>query len=562
MTVPSARAEGAGRSVRTERLILAGAVVWATVLTAIRWPVWLAPSIRSESSIDSAVFVLAGDLIRRGGAPYVSYWDHKAPLLHLLDAFGLTLAGGRVWGVWLVSAIATAGSAMLAWLVMRRAFNAVAAMTGLAFLLVTLGRLLPLNMAEGYLFPLQWATAFVVVAASSDADEARMSRRMRSPFVSGVAVGVLGTLAFLLRANLIGAAASAVIVLAIGAGRRYGVRGLLGLIAGGALGTILTLLPFLGWIAWRGASSAFVEQALRYNTLYSAATWGERIHSPREALPELFGGGALMLGVVCWLIAAWRALSVNRSSRSTLARACALFATVWVPIELVLATTAGRPYPHYYTTLFAPFAFSVALAVTEVVGANAAIDDVLRSNGGRVVGALTLVLLLAGVRRIAYDLRTGALHSDRADQVTRVAAYVRAATKPNETIFIWGHAADVYFLSDRRPASRYIYPLPLLTPGYADSTRVAAFVGELVRARPSLIIEASGAGLEGQDLTPRLDRLDTTWRYPAAAASPAPATRSWWRAERTLAPFYEYVSDHYAPVDTLGSARWVVYRRR
>ena len=38
-----------------------------------------------------------------------------------------------------------------------------------------------------------------------------------------------------------------------------------------------------------------------------------------------------------------------------------------------------------------------------------------------------------------------------------IAAYVKAHTKASDRIFVWGHDSDIYFFSDRRPASRFIY---------------------------------------------------------------------------------------------------------
>jgi hypothetical protein len=44
-----------------------------------------------------------------------------------------------------------------------------------------------------------------------------------------------------------------------------------------------------------------------------------------------------------------------------------------------------------------------------------------------------------------------------------VASYVQDRTDTDEGVFIWGFEPLVYFLADRRPASRFIYTVPLVT---------------------------------------------------------------------------------------------------
>ena len=47
---------------------------------------------------DEGVALYTGRVILEGGAPYVDSWDHKGPILYLLNAFGLWLSPGALWG--------------------------------------------------------------------------------------------------------------------------------------------------------------------------------------------------------------------------------------------------------------------------------------------------------------------------------------------------------------------------------------------------------------------------------------------------------------------------------
>jgi hypothetical protein len=176
-----------------------------------------------------------------------------------------------------------------------------------------------------------------------------------------------------------------------------------------------------------------------------------------------------------------------------------------------------------------------------------------------------LILGMSGFTLLAFALEarkkgagTTAL---RKAQVQATADYVRRHTPVDGTVFLWAHAADVYFLAERRPASRFIYPQPLLTPGYANAAVVERFIDELRVAAPTLIVDGSGNQFDGEELTPTLGRWDPEWRFPPAGSS-ARVGRAWWSMTPALASFYRWVAANYVPVDTVGPTRWVVHRRR
>ena len=75
------------------------AAVWVAFIRFVDWPAFLDPLFSPRAWVDSAVYSSAGELIRGGGIPYLSYCDHKPPLIHLINAGALALSGGHLWGV-------------------------------------------------------------------------------------------------------------------------------------------------------------------------------------------------------------------------------------------------------------------------------------------------------------------------------------------------------------------------------------------------------------------------------------------------------------------------------
>ena len=70
---------------------------------------------------DSAIFIYVAKGILEGDIPYLDRWDHKWPLLYVLNLFGLLIHD--TWGLWLVQGLFLLGSAGFAFLLLRRSFG-------------------------------------------------------------------------------------------------------------------------------------------------------------------------------------------------------------------------------------------------------------------------------------------------------------------------------------------------------------------------------------------------------------------------------------------------------
>src|SRR5687767_11667862 len=208
MDAYAARAAG-----RASWLSVALGAAWIGFVLDRAWPARHHDVFASDSAIDSAFFALAGDLVRRGGTPYLSFWDHKPPLVFFIDAFGLWLSGGDVWGIWLVSFAALVLSLVLAHVALRRPFGAAAAVLGVFVIAFSVSWMRASNLTEEYALPLQCGTMLLVTRWATNHSVAPGSRVTQLGY--GLVLGILAGLAFALKANLIAAAVSAAVTVGI-----------------------------------------------------------------------------------------------------------------------------------------------------------------------------------------------------------------------------------------------------------------------------------------------------------------------------------------------------------
>jgi hypothetical protein len=147
----------------------------------------------------------------------------------------------------------------------------------------------------------------------------------------------------------------------------------------------------------------------------------------RETGWFLFGSAAL----VVLLPFAWRARRADRDL------------WLWLVSGVIAVAIGFRFFPHYYLQLLPPLALLAARGV----------DVIPRPHRRR---ALVVVGLLAVVSTTFFLVPAFTQGETRDTRVAlAVAQYVRHHTRPGQRVLVWGQAPEVYWASDRRPATRF-----------------------------------------------------------------------------------------------------------
>jgi len=532
------------RASALEWMVLGAGLAWIVAYTFLRWPAPLHPQFNSNSNIDSAFFAFAGQLVREGHVPYISFWDHKPPLIYLIDALALTVSGGAVWGIWLVTVAALLATLGMTWVTWRPTVGPTAAAIGIAWVAFSISLVTPFNLTEGFVLPVQ-AAAILLLSRWSPS---------RGAFVPALIAGVLLGVAFLLRPNLIGTPGAVLTTMVVGLVLTGRARMLAAWFGGAALGLTLAVAPVLLWLGAHGALRPFWDQVFHYNAVYSTASWPSRARAAFDGVAITTIYGTLLLPCIGWLVAAHR---LGSRSSGVVAKPALLFGMLWAPIELALAAVPGRTYMHYFAPLLLPLGYLAAIAAAETFGlVNRAMAPPaarwFRREASVVVCA---VIALVPLGRMALEVRDSGLRGNRADQVAVTAQYVREHTPPGSPLLVWGHAADVHFFADRPAAGRFVYPLALLTPRYADSALVDSFIREVRDNPPPIIVDATPGASPSEKLVPPLSKWNPKWRYPETGVA-------WWTMTPALRRFYDLVSAEYVASDTIGPLKWVLYSRR
>jgi len=217
-----------------------------------------------------------------------------------------------------------------------------------------------------------------------------------------------------------------------------------------------------------GAGLDFLQCTVAYNQSYVLhgiwGSWRPALGLARRLAPEL--------GPLAWLAyLGWRSLGRDRARRGWLG--------AWLALGLVALAASGRYYPHYAILVLPP------LAVLAAVGLAGFFED--SPGWSRMRGPRALRAYLAAAALCAYAWYNGGFWThtsarERTANLYHVATFVTApqAAKriqelcpPSRNLFIWGDEAELFYLAQRRPATRFLFTYPFTgeAPPWPDGDR-------------------------------------------------------------------------------------------
>ena len=300
--------------------------------------------------IDSGVYMLAGTHILHGKLLYREVWDHKPPLVHLVNAFALAAGDGTVNAVRSVERVLAALVAVTFFLTLRAAFADLAiAVFGTTLLLM--------HFYSSSVFrgnqPEEYGAILALLGVACSVVAARQPGRygMVFPAVSGLAFGLaslaketfaLGAVPFF-----------AWLVLLVWSDRQEATRRGASFLTGAAL-------PWLLFYAWLTAEGLWPEwrQILAFNLSYV------RFDAKGAPNPEFLAG--LWLGAQrAWtllLSVSWTALALGILGAASIFDRRFQRTTAYLPVASLgfflaslVATSQGRRYDYYFLQLVGSF---------------------------------------------------------------------------------------------------------------------------------------------------------------------------------------------------------------
>ena len=381
---------------------------------------------------DNAMYLTMGTALARGSAPYTEIFDHKGPLLFLLQMLPQAVSGGYS----LTAVFIQETLVLFACLMMMRAIakelDVCPWAAQLVYMAMTCAFMDGGNLTEEYAnLPAICAIYLSIRYFGREEPEDKL-------FLPAMGMGVCVMAAFMLRANNMLPIAALVLVLAVGLliTRRYAQ---LGQCAGGFVtGMLAVTVPIALWLAAKGALREAWYGAIIHNMMYAESGTGDRFAS---LFTTNYGHMAIALAAFSCLGAG----VVYRKKHRTMLAAAMLAAAA----AGGLAAFLSRKFYIHYLMLGAP------LAATGAVSLMTAFREKRRVAAGILAACSCIWLCVQGVQ--ANDLRLS--ERQGLDQFTQDAQTLMAEVPQGEREHFMAYRVEPkwYVAAKALPCMRFYF---------------------------------------------------------------------------------------------------------
>jgi hypothetical protein len=476
---------------------------------------------------DQGIYAVVGDGILRGEMPYRDLWDFKPPGIFLVHALSQALFGKHMFAVRLLEVLSLLGCVGCLRAISQIFFeNRTPGLVAAA-----VGALIHAQMDFWHSGQPETFGAFFTLFG--------LWLSVREPgkrsWAVALAVGAAFGAAALLKPPLGGGAIVVAAYMAQRVRTRHGsTRRALGTAAIVALGAALPVIATLLWFVARGALADMLWTLGEFTPGYTALSWEDRraadmlYHAIEEAF---FKFSALSAAGVIAAIAMRPAFVRERELVFVLLGVIAIqvagiamqgkfFAYHYAATLPLIATIAGVGlYKLWMRCLTGGAGGAIAFFSFLVVAVpmRYAVRDLPQFFWERAAIRARYLLRIppydsreAMDRELAY-VADYDLASDR-----RVAREIKNRTAPGDLLYVWGFEPVLYWLSERRPASRFIYNVAQRSTWEREGSR-RALLSDLWRTRPRMIV------VQARDVFPAVtgtsfDSRDELPSFPELAA--------------------------------------------
>lgn len=416
-----------------------------------------ATAVMTPVSNDAGAYLTVADGVLAGKLPYRDIFDHKTPAIYYTFAAVLAATQRSLLAVQFVQALAVALMAGLAGWLGSRLWGR---LTGaLALLLALYGGA---AYQGGHLTTEAWVALCTAAALT-----VLLHRPGQAPSTLDwlLAGGLIGLSALYKQTGLLTLPALALWAISIQGGWRQVARRWLALAAGCALPLAVTAAFFA------------VQGALP--DLWRDAVWVNVSNYPRAAYSALLRVNLTNLRSfpLLWLSLLAALFLVSPSLRRSASGHPATL--LWLTLLTGLLPLLHRFYGHYVLQALPPAAILAAAGLTALWQRLAVRPWPVRALAVAGVLILALIDLPAWPRYLAYTQR-------QVQRQQAAAAAIQALSQPAQPILAISAASQYYFLSDRPPASRWVY----LYPVNYTAGRAAELAGLIeTRAVPAVVVD-------------------------------------------------------------------------
>lgn len=449
------------------RIVIGAVIVLIAVATALYAATNTPLSIGSIGT-DSAVFQYVARVIRNGGMPYRDTFDHKGPLIYLIDAFGQSIS--ETIGVWIVELLFILVAFIYAYK-LGKLFGcgkrtALIPVLACAFSLV--------YYFEGGNLVEEYACTCIIISLYVFA---KYFIKKIVHWYDLLLCGFTFAVVCLLRINMAVLWVVMCIGVLIDCIHNKTVKKVFYFLLWFMIGVVIVALPIVIWLVKGNAWEAFVEDYFHFNFKYSSDEDRASFKMFLQAFVEFCRGVPV---VFCAVLLIHYALEQRRIFE--------WLCVIALTFSLITMCISGQNYGHYGMILCPLIACAFAMASGEISTKGPGKNVFVTLDGGEHTKAyriieikvivLAVILLISGVNRPK-------LYTELGRGLEEIAQVITDNSNVGERIIVCGNRDCVYLQSDRKSASLYSYQDPIAA---VDETIKEQFLQDVKSLDAAIIV--------------------------------------------------------------------------
>lgn len=444
----------------------------------------LSPISRALPGTDSSVFIYMGRAINRGFIPYKEVFDHKGPVLYLINFLG-TLPGGT-WLLWIFELLSICVAIYFAYKTAKIFSKPLVAFLSTVISISTVAVYFSSgNLVEEYALPFIFISLYIFT--SSIWKEKNLNKKQL------MILGSCAAAVLFLRPNMIAIWLSYCPILFFAVIFRKKFKIATGYILYFICGTLFVSVPIAIYLFVNKALNDFYLAYILFNLKYTQLMPGNRIMAITSYI-DLLATSSLCI-LIYYLI-----LRKNNSKKEGLL----IFSLmVYFCASFVFIGSTGTGYAHYGMILVPCYLIPTVLLINHIVNnKHQSIRDIFFR--ALIVVALFMCILsnciFLGYKIINISANRGAnplidniLLNDPysrkiyTNSIIKTAQIVRQYSGREQCISVTGNFVNIYLASQKMSCSKYIYQDPV---AFVDKNRLKEYLLDLLKQKPKIIVSS------------------------------------------------------------------------
>ncbi|SDC00142.1 hypothetical protein SAMN04487864_101381 [Succiniclasticum ruminis] len=385
---------------------------------------------------DSSVYVYIAKVIINGGMPYRDTFDHKGPLIYLIDALGLML--DEKTGIWIVELF----SIYITFLFVFKMAHLLQCNEFLSCFIITLGIFILLIYFQGGNLTEEYACAFIAISLYY----------FLLFFYTGIVEihqiiinGASFAAVCMLRPNMIAlwiVMCMGIVFVCMKDNRKIVI---LQWVKWFVTGILAIMMPILIWLVANGAFDAFIDDYIIFNMMYSSDSEMASFENVIGAIKFfIFDCGHVLLVGIPFLfyfcikqnkLEDWLCLGV-------------------VLLSVIMSCISGRKSAHYGMIFYPLIVYVMARVFSRFVSFQ---------NKSAMVKCIKVSIIPVCILFTIFFVFMPWLSflNKEIEEDKQIATLVQSVTSKEDRISVCGNNNTIYLLSNRESASKYSYQFPI-----------------------------------------------------------------------------------------------------